>query len=240
VIYVLQGSDLMNATHRPSTLIVGASRGLGFGLAKELLGRGRSVIGTVRNSGSSTDLQQLAQGSVGWLEIERVDITIDLQVEALSERLRDRSLDFLIVNAGVGSRQVTDFADAFFNVMRTNVLGVMNAVGQLCHLVCDDGAIAVMSSELGSIENNVAGGWEPYRSSKAALNQSLRSFAAEHAHKSWSVTAIAPGWVRTDMGGPDALLDVETSMRGVANMLETRLGRRGVAFINYLGEELPW
>jgi len=124
--------------------------------------------------------------------------------------------------------------------MATNALGAILAIKMLCHLVRAEGAIAAMSSGLGSISNNQEGRVEPYRSSKAALNQSLRSFAAEHADRSWSVTAIAPGWVQTDMGGPEAPLDVETSAKGIADVLESRLGARGVAFLDYRGESIPW
>jgi NAD(P)-dependent dehydrogenase (short-subunit alcohol dehydrogenase family) len=124
--------------------------------------------------------------------------------------------------------------------MKTNVGSALSTLNHLNDLVRHDGVVSVMSSGLGSISNNTAGGWEPYRSSKAALNQSLCSFAAEHSDMPWSLTAVAPGWVRTDMGGQDAPLDVETSTNGIATMLEGRMGKRGIAFMNYQGDVLPW
>jgi NAD(P)-dependent dehydrogenase (short-subunit alcohol dehydrogenase family) len=223
-----------------TALIVGASRGLGLGLAAELLKRGHHVIGTVRDDAGGSALHALGEGAEGRLRIETVDITDVEQIAALRQRLDGVRLDIAMVNAGVGDTGATDYEQSFFRIMTTNVLGAMTAVRTLSDLLADDGALAAMSSALGSIEANTTGGYEPYRSSKAALNQSLRSFAAEHADAPWSVTAVHPGWVRTDLGGPQAPLDVETSTRGVADVLESRRGARGCAFIDYRGESIPW
>jgi NAD(P)-dependent dehydrogenase (short-subunit alcohol dehydrogenase family) len=222
------------------SLVVGASRGLGLGLAAELLRRGHSVIGTVRDAASGTGLKALEPTSQGRLEIEAVDVTDAEQIAALRRRLDGRRIDILMVNAGVGGDGSGDFQARFFRVMTINALGAMGAVRALADLVRDDGAVTAMSSVLGSIAANTSGGMEPYRASKAALNQLLRSFAAEHADAPWSVTAVHPGWVRTDLGGPRAPLDVETSVRGVADVLESRRGARGVAFLDYQGQTVPW
>ena len=220
--------------------IIGASRGLGLGLAAEFLRRGSRVIGTVRAPDGGTGLHAIQGPSDGRLEIEAADVTDAEGIAALRRRLDRRRLDILMVNAGVGGTDVRDYEEAFFRTMTVNVLGVMNVVRSLADLVADGGAVAVMSSGLGSVANNASGGFEPYRSSKAALNQSVRSFAAEHSDAPWSTSAIAPGWVRTDMGGPEAPLDVETSCRGVADVLEARMGQRGCAFMDYRGEIIPW
>jgi NAD(P)-dependent dehydrogenase (short-subunit alcohol dehydrogenase family) len=228
------------ATDPLTSLVVGASRGLGLGLCARFLERGHPVIGTVRDNASGTGLHALRAASDERLEIETVDITDVEQIAALAPRLGDRRIDILMVNGGVAEQANPDFEQAFFQVMATNVLGAMNVVRAFSRLMADDGALAVMSSGLGSVAGNTSGGWEPYRSSKAALNQALRSFAAEHDDAPWSVTAIAPGWVRTDMGGAQAPLDVETSTRGVADVLEGRRGARGCAFLDYQGQVVPW
>lgn len=220
--------------------VVGASRGLGLGLAAEFLRRGAKVIGTVREPAGGSGLHALVGPADGRLEIETADVTDAEGIAALRRRLDGRRLDVLMVSSGVAGTDVPDFEAAFFRTMTVNVLGVMNVVRALCDLVADKGALAVMSSGLGSVANNTSGGWEPYRASKAALNQSLRSFAAGHADAPWSITAVDPGWVRTDMGGPAAPLDVETSCRGVADVLVARLGQRGCAFLNYRGETIAW
>jgi NAD(P)-dependent dehydrogenase (short-subunit alcohol dehydrogenase family) len=219
-----------------ATLIVGASRGLGLGLVREFLSRGRRVIATVRDARQPGALAELS----GPLRIESVDVAHAESIAALRRTLEGESLDILMVNAGVGDPGAKDFATAFHACMSVNALGAMTAVKALFDLVQPGGALAVMSSQLGSIANNTTGGQEPYRASKAALNQSLRSFAAEHAAAEVSFTCVHPGWVKTDMGGPHAPIEVETSVRGVADVLEGRLGKRGDAFLDYRGETLPW
>ena len=130
--------------------------------------------------------------------------------------------------------------DTFISVMVTNALSPMRSVETFESLVPPGGAIAVMSSGLGSVADNEAGGWEVYRASKAALNTLMRSFAARHAGDPRSLLLIAPGWVRTDMGGPSARLDVETSVRGVADAIEARTGRAGLHYVNYQGTTVRW
>src|SRR5471030_2930328 len=220
-------------------LIIGASRGLGFGLAHRYLERGWEVMGTERLGRKSSGLQAL-QAQDSRLTIEHVDIDSERDIMELASRLRGHAFDLVFINAGTLGDANAPFATQVEQVMKTNVAGAMTAARALCGLVRHDGALAVMSSGLGSISGNVAGGWEPYRSSKAALNQSLRSFAVECADAQFSLTAVAPGWVRTEMGGDDAPLDVETSTGGIAKMLESRLGARGLAFLDYRSEILPW
>ncbi len=221
-----------------STLIIGASRGLGLGLVRQFLARGRRVIATVRDASRPGPVAELA--GADRLRVESADVAIAESLMALRRRLEGETLDILMVNAGIGVTGREDFAEAFLACMRVNALGAMDAVKTLFDLVGEDGAVGVMSSQLGSIANNSSGGYEPYRASKAALNQSLRSFAAEHAQAKVSFTCLHPGWVQTDMGGPQAPLDVETSTRGVADVLERRLGQRGDAFLDYSGQTLPW
>jgi NAD(P)-dependent dehydrogenase (short-subunit alcohol dehydrogenase family) len=223
---------------RSSILILGASRGLGLGLAEAFLEQGWSVVATER--GESRGLRTLAEGASGRLRIERADVTNPADLDALAGGLEPGSQQILMVNAGVGAPSVDDFPAAFQTMMAVNALGCIDAVRRLSPLVARGGVVSAMSSGLGSVAGNTSGGWEPYRSSKAALNQSLRSFAAEPAAKGWAVTAIAPGWVRTDMGGPSAPLDVAASMAGVASVLLSRQGASGAAFLDYRGQTVAW
>ena len=130
----------------------------------------------------------------------------------------------------------------FVRVMVTNALGAMRCVEAFSPLVDARGTIAVMSSALGSISGNGpdgSPGWEVYRASKAALNMLLRSFAARHADKR-TIVAIAPGWSRTEMGGTDAPLEPEESIRGVLATLDGLYdsGKRG--FFDYKGQSVGW
>jgi NAD(P)-dependent dehydrogenase (short-subunit alcohol dehydrogenase family) len=97
-----------------------------------------------------------------------------------------------------------------------------------------------MSSGLGSVSNNTDGGWEGYRASKAALNTLMRSYAARQPEASRTLLLIAPGWVRTDMGGPNAMLDVSESIPRVVDVVTKQTGCSGLQFLNYQGETVPW
>jgi NAD(P)-dependent dehydrogenase (short-subunit alcohol dehydrogenase family) len=226
-----------------TALIIGASRGLGLGLAREYLDRGWHVLGTVRGT-ARTSLHDLADRSGGRLEIETVDINQPAQVDALRNRLADRRFDMLFVNSGVShdpAQTIAEITDeTFVHVMITNALSPMRVVEKLESLVQPNGAIAMMSSGLGSVADNDRGGWEVYRASKASLNTLMRSFAVRHAGDPRTFLLIAPGWVRTDMGGPGALLDVETSIRGVVDAITARSGKHGLHYVNYQGNTVAW
>ena len=226
-----------------TALIIGASRGLGLGLAREYLDRGWRVVATVRGS-AHTALHDLADLAGGRLEIETVDINKPAQTVALRDRLAGRRFDLLFVNAGVANDpgetigEVSD--ETFVRVMVTNALSPMRMVELFAPLVLTTGSVAVMSSGLGSVADNEAGGWEVYRASKAALNTLMRSFASRNAGASRCLLLIAPGWVRTDMGGPGAGLDVGTSIRGVADAIAARVGKQGLHYVNYQGKTVRW
>ncbi|PPQ30655.1 SDR family NAD(P)-dependent oxidoreductase [Rhodopila globiformis] len=226
-----------------TALIIGASRGLGLGMARELLTRGWHVVGTVRNA-ARRELFALADRSRGKLAVETVDINEPDQVAALRRRLNGRRFDLLFVNAGIAGDLAgtigTIGAETFTQVMVTNALSPMRVVEALQALVPASGTIGVMSSGLGSVADNEEGGWEVYRASKAALNTMMRSFAARHAGDPRSLLLIAPGWVRTDMGGPEAPLDVETSMRGVVDTIIAQAGKPGLQYLNHDGRTLRW
>jgi NAD(P)-dependent dehydrogenase (short-subunit alcohol dehydrogenase family) len=223
-----------------TALIIGASRGLGLGLARELLSRGWHVTATIRGT-ASTALHDLAATTQA-LEIETLDINHPAHVAALRDRLKDRRFDLLFVNAGISHDPAETIAtiseETFTRLMVTNALSPMRVIETLEPLAT--GAIAVMSSGLGSVADNETGGWEAYRASKAALNTLMRSFAARHAADKRTLLLIAPGWVRTDMGGPQATYDVETSMRGVADAIAAKWGQPGLHYVNHQGNTVRW
>lgn len=226
-----------------TVLIVGASRGLGLGLAREYVKRGHRVIGTIRNATLSTGFHKLAREAGDQVRVEMIDINIAKQVAALRKRVSAERIDLLMVNAGIsnGPNETVPLTSihAFTTLMVTNALSPMRVIEAFADLVPPDGVIAAMSSALGSVANNNRGGYEIYRASKAALNIMLRSFAIRRG-EGRTVLAVVPGWVRTDLGGPDAPLDVETSARGVVDTIAARRGRPGSAYVDYQGNDLAW
>ncbi|MCW8305976.1 SDR family NAD(P)-dependent oxidoreductase [Acidiphilium sp. PA] len=231
------------STPTGTALIIGASRGLGLALAETYLARGWHVIGTVRRA-TGTGLHALAATAGGRLEIEQADINEPAQMEALRATLAGRVIDLLFVNAGISNGAAETIAtvstDSFIRTMVTNALSPMRAVEAFEGLVPQSGTIAVMSSGLGSVADNTGGGWEVYRASKAALNTLMRSFAARHAGDARSMAIIAPGWVRTDMGGPGASLAIEESIPRVVDVLTAHSGKPGLRYLDYRGQTVAW
>jgi NAD(P)-dependent dehydrogenase (short-subunit alcohol dehydrogenase family) len=232
-----------HSASNPAALIIGASRGLGLALAKEYAQRSWHVVATVRGN-ARTGLHDLAEQACGRIEIESVDITVLDQIAALRDRLYGRSFDLLFVNAGVANgpeekiEEVT--TEQFIRVMVTNALGPLRVVEALKDFVPMTGTIGIMSSRLGSIAENDNGGWEAYRASKAALNTLMRSFSARHANDPRTLLLIAPGWVRTEMGGSKAFLSIEESIPRVVDTITAQSGKPGLHYLDYRGQTVRW
>ncbi|WP_323017081.1 SDR family oxidoreductase [Castellaniella sp.] len=228
----------------PAILLIGASRGLGFAMAAECLKRGWNVAGTVRDN-TRTQLHDLADEYVGRVEIEHLDISEPDQIMALRGRLSGRRFDILFVNAGAANNNqgetISEVSTAeFVRLMVTNALSPMRVIEALQDLVPADGLIGIMSSGQGSIANNEKGGHEVYRGSKSALNQYMRSYAARHAGESRALLLLAPGWIRTTLGGPDAPLGPEEAMPDIVNTLLSKRGKPGLEYLDRMGRTVPW
>jgi NAD(P)-dependent dehydrogenase (short-subunit alcohol dehydrogenase family) len=236
-------ADPSSAPSGRRVLLLGASRGLGLALAEEWARGGWQVVATVRGAGR-TPLHDLAEAHAGQIEIETVDITEPAQVAALHERLADQTFDLMFVNAGVTNEPEGTVAETsneeFIRVMVTNALSPLRVIEALQDLVEPAGTIGVMSSGQGSVANNETGGHEVYRGSKAALNTFMRSYAARHRGESRTLILMAPGWVRTDMGGSGARLSIEESIPNVVKTIDSLQGSTGLHYVDYLGRTVAW
>jgi NAD(P)-dependent dehydrogenase (short-subunit alcohol dehydrogenase family) len=226
-----------------TVLLIGASRGLGYAIAAEYIDRGSRVVATVRGP-QPTALHKLRVTAGGRLEIEHVDINAPEQVQALRDRLGARRFDLLFVNAGVTNRPEETTADVsteeFTRLMITNALSPMRVIETLGELTEPNGTIAVMSSGQGSIANNERGGFEIYRASKSALNQLMRSYAARRHDSNRTLLLTAPGWVKTELGGPNARLTISESIPNLVTTIDAQRGRGGLQYLDYLGQTVAW
>ncbi|MGW5018858.1 MULTISPECIES: SDR family oxidoreductase [Streptomyces] len=229
--------------HTPTALLVGASRGLGYAMTEELAGRGWSVIGTVRGS-ARTPLHDLADRHPDRIRVEHLDITRPEHLAPLHERLTGTPLDVLFVNAGTTNNEQTSIGDVptqdFIDVMVTNALSPLRVIEALDDLVTPGGLIGAMSSGQGSITDNTRGMREVYRGSKAALNMFMRSYATRQADPDRALLLLAPGWIRTELGGADAPYTVEESAPLLVDVLLAHLDDKGLAYLDRNGRTVPW
>ena len=227
----------MALTPQPHVLIVGASRGIGLELARQYLADGALVTATARDDAGAQRLRELGA------RVIKLDVTSAPSVAALAWQLDGSHFSTVIVNAGVyGPKLRTLDAPTdtdFDQVMHTNVLGPMRVVPQLLDLLAPQARLAVMSSRMGSIGSRTANSGWLYRASKAALNSVLKDLSLALTDRAVCV-ALHPGWVRTDMGGPEADLPVETSARMLRGTLAGLTPADNGRFFDHDGTPIPW
>ncbi len=228
-----------------TALVVGASRGIGLGLVKELAGRGWNVIATWRSASSDKGLKAFADQSGGKVRLETVDIEDPASIDALVGRLQGQALDLVFVNAGISGKRgpIGELGrEDAATVFMTNVLGPIHIAEALQDQVTSgSGVIALMTSGLGSVASDFFfGGPDLYSASKAALNKMTRAFTRNLGDRKLTVLSISPGWVKTDMGGPDAMITVEESAKGVIDLVEAKAGSGQHGFYGHRGETIAW
>ena len=220
-------------------LIIGASRGIGLGLAKELAARGWHVFASQRST--SPALAEATRNRP--IEVVTADVNDTASLEALAGSIGKGSLDVVLVNAGImgNENETADSATAesVTEIMMTNAVGPARAGRLMLPLLRDGGTLAFTTSRLGSIAESF-GGFDLYRMSKAAQNILAKGLFEQAAKaRGIAVLSLHPGWVQTDMGGAAAPLTVEQSVRGLADVIEAE---QPVAhrFLAYDGEEIAW
>lgn len=220
-------------------LVTGANRGIGLEFARQLAGRGERVIGTARQPDRADELHETGA------RVEALDLADDGSVAALARSLEGELLDVLIASAAIGEAGpgVTDLVAA--DVLRTlnvNAVGAVRVARALFPNLRSGKrrTIVALSSGLASIGRNEEGGWIAYRMGKAALNMFIRSAAAELARDRFTCVAIDPGWVRTAMGGPEAPLTPDASVRAMLGVIEGLRPSDSGRFVDRRGRDVPW
>ena len=228
-----------------TVFITGANRGLGLEFSRQYLAAGNRVIATARNPEDSEGLQALKKEYGEHLSLYPLDVTDANSRAAVSDAVGDRVIHLLINNAGyygannpLGKLDEADWSKVF----HVNCIGPVKMVALLRSNLGNAGSatVAMLSSKMGSMGDNTSGGSYVYRSSKAALNAATKSLAIDLAEEQIKVVALHPGWVLTDVGGPNALIDVAISVNGMRKVIEGLQTKQSGDFIAYDGTLVPW
>jgi NAD(P)-dependent dehydrogenase (short-subunit alcohol dehydrogenase family) len=223
----------------PTVVITGANRGLGLEFARQYAADGWQVIGTARTPADASELRALS------VDILPLDVTSQQSVDAFSAALKGQTVDLLINNAGIFPRvgNVAGISiEDYDRTLAVNLLGPVRVTRALLPNLQDSKlkTIVNISSQLGSIGLNTGGNFYGYRESKAALNMFSRTLAMELAKDGFTVVALHPGWVQTDMGGKNAPLTPEKSVSGMRSVIDGLTPAASGTYLSYEGEEVPW
>lgn len=228
-----------------TVLITGTNRGIGYKFVEKFLLRGDRVLATCRNIEAAEELRQLGAAHSG-LEILELDVSSSQSLQNLPNLLNGEAIDILLSNAGVYGPKNTAFGDVdgpeWASVLQINAIAPL----LLTQLIIDnlrkgkDKKLLYVTSKMGSIADNGGGGSYIYRSSKTALNSVVKSLSIDLAGEGFTAAVLHPGWVRTDMGGPNALIDTNTSVSGMMQVIEGLGVEQSGSFFNYDGSIIPW
>jgi NAD(P)-dependent dehydrogenase (short-subunit alcohol dehydrogenase family) len=247
----------------PSVLITGANSGLGLEFTRQFLGLGWQLHACCRKPEKAEDLGELGKSAPDRLRVHAVDLADFASIDSLASKLAGAPIDLLINNAGIMDTEPADFSEesrgkiqalgalnysGWGEVFRVNVVGTTRLTETvLPNLQAgNQRKIVMISSIMGSIEASSpnrfppGGGLYLYRSSKAALNMVARNLAADLASHGFTVLSLNPGWVKTAMGGKDAMLDPETSVGNMIRVMTETTPSDNGSFISHDGARLPW
>jgi len=228
-------------------LITGASRGIGLEFCTQYAAEGWRVLACCRDPGKADALSKLAAQYPEQIKLYALDVTNQAQIEQLAQSLADETIDLLINNAGVFPSSDkrgfghTDYAEwmAAFNINTMAPLKMAEAfVNQIARSKLK--RIVTITSQMGSIDDNTSGGSYLYRSSKAAANMVVKSLAVDLKEQGITSVAFNPGWVKTDMGGPNAMIPVEQSVADMRKVIAGLTLADTGKFIGNDGVVIPW
>ncbi|MDH5354610.1 MAG: SDR family oxidoreductase [Gammaproteobacteria bacterium] len=229
----------------PTILITGANRGIGLTLTGQFAEDGWQVLACCRNPDQAGQLQALTERNPS-IEVHALDVTNYKQMGRLAHQLADRPIDILLSNAGIYGSKGVSFgevdAQEWRQVLEVNTIAPLMLVQAFVEQVTasQKKIVAVISSKVGSIADNSSGGSYVYRSSKTAVNQVVKSLSIDLADRGISVLSLHPGWVKTDMGGPNAEISTRQSVSGLKKILQSAGSAQSGQFIEFNGDPIPW
>ena len=215
-------------------LITGANRGIGLELVRQFLARGDTVIAACRSASRELD-------ATGAEVFEGLDVTSDDCLAALAGALEGRAIDWLVNNAGILERTALDTLDfdAMERQFRVNSLGPLRVTAALRDRLARGSKVFIVTSRMGSIEDNTSGGSYGYRMSKAAVNMAGKSLAVDLKDAGIGVFLLHPGWVATDMTGGTGIAPADAAHGLIDRIDELTLETSG-GFWHAEGYRLPW
>lgn len=223
-------------------LITGASRGIGLEFVKQYAKDGASIVAAARDPDKAKDLAALEKAYRGKVRVLPLNVSHAHSIAQLKKTLDGEAIDILINNAGIsGPRDGRLDIDAWLEVFRTNSIAPYE-VSLAFHENLKRGKekkLVTITSGLGSTAGNT-GGFQPYRASKAAVNNFMHGLAHEWRGDGISIGIFHPGWVRTDMGGPNAAVSVEDSVAGLRQRIAELNPQISGSYRDYANNEIPW
>jgi NAD(P)-dependent dehydrogenase (short-subunit alcohol dehydrogenase family) len=226
-------------------LVTGASRGIGLEFVRQYAEAGATVVACARNPRAAQELNDLAGQLGDRVEVQPLDVADGRSIAALAKTLDSRPIDLLINNAGAfgGDRQGVGDMDyeAWAECLAINTLGPFRVTEALLDNLAAGRrkTVATLSSTLGSIEQS-GSGYAIYRSSKAAANMAMRVLSDEVQGRGIGSVLLHPGWVRTAMGGANAAISAEESVRGLRAVIDRVKPGQKAQFLDYRGQSMPW
>lgn len=223
-----------------TVLITGANRGIGLEFTKQYAEAGWNVLACCREPQSASALQTIAKSHPN-IQIYTLDVGDFAQIEALATQLSNHAIDVLINNAGIypgGGTNTDDWTSAF----RINSMAPYKMADAFKMHIAKSRLkkLATLSSKMGSIDDNTSGGSYIYRSSKTAVNMVMKSLSIDLKPLGIAVVTLHPGWVQTDMGGSNALINTQTSVTGLRKVIDNLSLTTTGEFIAFDGQEIAW
>lgn len=228
-------------------LITGASRGIGLEFCNQYAADGWRVLACCRDPGKADALNKLAARYPDLIKLHALDVTNHAQIEQLARALSDETIDLLINDAGVYPAADkhgfghTDYAE-WVTAFNINTMAPLKIVESFVKQIARSELklIVTITSQMGSVADNSSGGSYLYRSSKAAANMVVKSLAVDLKEQGIISVAFNPGWVKTDMGDPNAMIPVEQSVADMRKVIAGLTLADTGKFIGNDGLVIPW